>query len=327
MQVLVVREKGLMTNTMTKVDAIAWWIDSGATTHVCKDRHVHYRRMLEMSKDDLIPTIDENTEKCGNKKYVITFIDDAPRAVVRLPDSKRKILSEKGIDCIFVGYAKYFKAYRFYVIEPNDFVSINTLIKSRDAIFDENRFSSIPRPKDIIPNSKESQKDEHSNDVPSETPEPRKVDKTKKFSSSKFSMQDMREEDVILGIKIKRENKGIVITQSRYIKKILKKFNRKDCSSVSTPMDPVEKLMPNTVGRLSRFTSNPSRQHWHAIPRVFKYIFYNGWVFLLGGGVISWASKKQTCITGSAIESEFVALVAAGKEVEWLRNLIHEIPI
>ncbi|GJT93523.1 zinc finger, CCHC-type containing protein [Tanacetum coccineum] len=53
----------------------------------------------------------------------------------------------------------------------------------------------------------------------------------------------------------------------------------------------------------------------------------SGWVFLLGGGVISWASKKQTCITGSTMESEFVALAAASKEAEWLRNLIHEIPI
>ncbi|GJQ99732.1 zinc finger, CCHC-type containing protein [Tanacetum coccineum] len=183
------------------------------------------------------------------------------------------------------------------------------------------------------------------------------VDKTKKLLSSKFSMKDMGEADVILGIKIKRENKGIVITQSHYIEKILKKFNREDCSPVSTPMDPVEKLMPNTgkpvdqleysraigclmyamtstrrdiayvVGRLSRFTSNLSRQHWHAITRVFKYLkgtmnyglsyvgypsvleaysdaswinhvedssSTSGWVFLLGGGAISWASKKTT---------------------------------
>ncbi|GJY14530.1 zinc finger, CCHC-type containing protein [Tanacetum coccineum] len=80
--------------------------------------HVHYKRMLEISKDDLIPAIDENPEKCttcmltkitrqpfksitrksgilelihsdlcgfhatlslGNKRYVITFIDDASR--------------------------------------------------------------------------------------------------------------------------------------------------------------------------------------------------------------------------------------------------------
>ncbi|GKA83138.1 hypothetical protein Tco_0789886 [Tanacetum coccineum] len=64
------------------------------------------------------------------------------------------------------------KAYRFYVIEPNDSVSINSIMESRDAIFDENRFSSIPRPKDIIPNSVESQRDGHSDDVPSEMLKP-----------------------------------------------------------------------------------------------------------------------------------------------------------
>ncbi|GJU32083.1 zinc finger, CCHC-type containing protein [Tanacetum coccineum] len=89
-------------------------------------------------------------------------------AIVRLSDPKRKILGEKGIDCIFVGYAEHSKAYRFYVIEPNDYVSINSIIESRDAIFDENRFSSMPRPKDIIPNLDESQKDDHSDDVPIE---------------------------------------------------------------------------------------------------------------------------------------------------------------
>ncbi|GJW58706.1 hypothetical protein Tco_0105437 [Tanacetum coccineum] len=160
-------------------------------------------------------------------------------------------------------------------------------------------------------------------------------------------MKDIGEADVILGIKIKCENKGIVITQSYYIKKILKKFNREYCSSVSTPMDPVEKLMSNSVGRLSRFASNPSRHHWHAITRVFNYLkgtmnyvlsydgyhsvlegysdaswinhvkdssSTSGWVFLLGGGAISWASKKKACITGSTMESEFVALAAADKE-------------
>ncbi|GKD23697.1 zinc finger, CCHC-type containing protein [Tanacetum coccineum] len=47
------------------------------------------------------------------------------------------------------------------------------------------------------------------------------VDKTKKFLSSKFSMKDMREADVILGIKIKHKNKWILITQSDYNEKIL----------------------------------------------------------------------------------------------------------
>ncbi|GJS06033.1 zinc finger, CCHC-type containing protein [Tanacetum coccineum] len=112
------------------------------------------------------------------------------------------------------------------------------------------------------------------------------------------------------------------------------------------------------MGKLSRYTSNPGTQHWQSIQRVLKYLkktmYYiltytsypsvlesytdaslisntednssiSGWVFLLGGGAISWASEKQTCITGSTMESEFVALAAAGKEAEWLKNLLFEI--
>ncbi|GKD60883.1 zinc finger, CCHC-type containing protein [Tanacetum coccineum] len=68
------------------------------------------------------------------------------KAVVRLPDPKLKTLGERGDECIFVGYDERSKAFRFYVIEPNDSVSINSIIESRDAVFDENRFSSVPRP-------------------------------------------------------------------------------------------------------------------------------------------------------------------------------------
>nr|GFA21080.1 hypothetical protein [Tanacetum cinerariifolium] len=67
------------------------------------------------------------------------------RAVVRLPDPKLKTLGERGIECIFVGYAEHSKAFRFYVIEPNDSVLINSIIESRDAIFDDNKVSSVPR--------------------------------------------------------------------------------------------------------------------------------------------------------------------------------------
>jgi hypothetical protein len=48
------------------------------------------------------------------------------------------------------------------------------------------------------------------------------VDKTKMLLSSKFSMKDLGEADVILGIRIIRENKGLIMTQSHYVEKILK---------------------------------------------------------------------------------------------------------
>ncbi|GJU51071.1 zinc finger, CCHC-type containing protein [Tanacetum coccineum] len=147
--------------------------------------HVYFKRMQDMSKDGLIPSFDMDTEKCktcmltkinkkpfqnvkrqteflelihsdlcdfhatpslGNKKYFVTFIDDAFSAIVRLFDPKLKTLGERGIECIFVGYVEHSKDFRFYVIEPNESVSINLIIKLRDAIFDENRFSSVPTP-------------------------------------------------------------------------------------------------------------------------------------------------------------------------------------
>ncbi|GJZ30277.1 zinc finger, CCHC-type containing protein [Tanacetum coccineum] len=188
------------------------------------------------------------------------------------------------------------------------------------------------------------------------------VDLTKDFLSSRFSMKDIGEADVILGIRIKHESNGIEIPQSHYIEKVLKKFNYFDCTPVSTPMDTSEKLMPNngqavyqleysrvigclmyamtytrpdiafTVGKLSGYTSNLGTQYWKAIQRLVQqhqkqFIYKCGWVFLLGGGAISWAFKKQTCIIGSTMEYEFVALAAVGKEVEWLKNLLLEIPL
>ncbi|GJR37958.1 zinc finger, CCHC-type containing protein, partial [Tanacetum coccineum] len=126
------------------------------------------------------------------------------------------------------------------------------------------------------------------------------------------------------------------VIKSCYIENVLKKFNYFDCTPVSTPMDTSEKLMPNNgqavsqlkysrvigylmyvmtctrpdisfaVGKLSMYTSNPGTQHWQTIQR---------------------APKKQICITGSTMEYEFMALAAAGKEVEWLKNLLLEIPL
>ncbi|GJZ22212.1 zinc finger, CCHC-type containing protein [Tanacetum coccineum] len=114
--------------------------------------HVHFKRMQDMSKDGLIPAFDMDIEKCKtcmltkitkkpfqnvkrktkvlelihsdlydlyatpslrNKKHFMTFINDASRSVVRLPDPKLKALGERGIECIFDGYAEHSKAFRF----------------------------------------------------------------------------------------------------------------------------------------------------------------------------------------------------------------------
>ncbi|GKB79963.1 zinc finger, CCHC-type containing protein [Tanacetum coccineum] len=246
--------------------------------------------------------------------------------VVRLPEPKRKTLGEKGIDCIFIGYAEHSKTYSI----EEDLKTYNEAIQSQDAAFwkeaiddeigsimEKNTWvlsdlpsgckplgckwifkrkmkfnGTIDKFKDRLVIQGFRQK-KGINYFDTYTPVARMTNirllPALATIHNLFSIKDMGEVDVILGFKIIRENKGIVITQSHYIEEILKKFNREDCSPVSTPMDLVEKIMQNTgkpvdqleysraigclmyvmtstrpdisyvVGRLSRFTSNPSR--------------------------------------------------------------------
>ncbi|GJU30793.1 zinc finger, CCHC-type containing protein [Tanacetum coccineum] len=303
--------------------------------------HVHYKRMQDMSKDGLIPAFNMDTEK----------------AVVRLLDPKLKTLGKRGIECIFIRYAEHSKAFRFYVIKPNDSVSINSIIESRDAIFDKNRFSSVhrPRTRDEVTDQhsycfnveddpktfdkamqyqdvafwKEEINDEMDSTLGNNTwvladlppsckplgckwifKRKLKVDGTiKNFKArlviqvfrqnsridyfdtyalvvlistirllidmasihnlvihqidvkidflngkldEEFSMKDMGQADVILGIRIKHESNWIAISQSHYIEKVLKKFNYFDCTLMSTHMDTSEKLMPNNGQAISQ---------------------------------------------------------------------------
>ncbi|KAH9666952.1 hypothetical protein KPL70_020856 [Citrus sinensis] len=182
------------------------------------------------------------------------------------------------------------------------------------------------------------------------------VDDTKKYLTSQFKMKDLGEVDTILeantpydsSIKL-LENSGRVVAQLEY------------ASAIGSLMYAMHCTRPDiafAVCKMSRFTSNPSVEHWKAIGRILGYLkrtinlglFYNdypevlegysdaswvtntrdnkstsGWIFTIAGGAVSWASKKQTCITHSTMESEFIALAAAGKEAEWLRNLLFDV--
>jgi hypothetical protein len=113
------------------------------------------------------------------------------------------------------------------------------------------------------------------------------------------------------------------------------------------------------VSKLSRFVSNPGSEHWSALERVMRYlvgtmnydIHYpgdpkvlegysdanwisdaaeskatSGYVFTLGGGVVSWKSCKQTILTRSTMEAELTALDTATVEAEWLRELLMDLP-
>ncbi|GKA87920.1 zinc finger, CCHC-type containing protein, partial [Tanacetum coccineum] len=193
--------------------------------------HVHFKRMQDMSKDGLIPAFDMDTEKLiydgaldkfkvfknevelqqGSliKRFRINrggeYMDTLYFQSVGIIHETTALYTpqqngERGIECIFVGYAEHSKTFRLYVIEPNDSVSIYSIIESRDAIFDENRFSSVPRPSLGIPNGTE---DIGGSVVPKEATEeddPKTFDEAMKSQDVVFWKEAINDEmDSIIG--------------------------------------------------------------------------------------------------------------------------------
>ncbi|GKA62332.1 zinc finger, CCHC-type containing protein, partial [Tanacetum coccineum] len=133
------------------------------------------------------------TKKKPNMNYLRVW---GCRAVVRLLDQKLKTLGERGIECIFVGYAEHSKAFRFYVIEPNDSVAINSIIESRDAIFDEHRFSSVPRPsqRSLVKGTEDSGGSVVSERVTDEIDDPKTFDEAMKSQDVAFWKEAINDE-------------------------------------------------------------------------------------------------------------------------------------
>ena len=53
----------------------------------------------------------------------------------------------------------------------------------------------------------------------------------------------------------------------------------------------------------------------------------SGYLFTLGGGVVSWRSIKKKCIADSTIEAEYVVAYEAAKEAVWLKKFHMEIEV
>jgi hypothetical protein len=115
------------------------------------------------------------------------------------------------------------------------------------------------------------------------------------------------------------------------------------------------------VGVLSRHVSAPGPDHMAAVKRVFRYLrgtsqyklmYWNrddectlpevyvdadwagdrtdrksvtGFGVRMGEGLVSWASKKQNCVSLSTVEAEFVAAASATQEAIWVRSVLESI--
>ena len=115
------------------------------------------------------------------------------------------------------------------------------------------------------------------------------------------------------------------------------------------------------VGALSEFMSNPGPEHWIGVKRILQYIkgtidyglkfkasnannvelqgysdadwagditsrkSTSGYLFQLGGGIISWRSKRQNIVALSSTEAEYISLTLASQKAIWLRRLLSSI--
>jgi len=109
------------------------------------------------------------------------------------------------------------------------------------------------------------------------------------------------------------------------------------------------------VSAVSQHNSNPGATHWTAVRRIFLYLSstktlgllygrglcagytdphwgagedrksIGGYVFLINGAAVSWASKKQPSVALSSTEAEYMALTQGVKESLWLQQLLHDL--
>uniref|UniRef100_A0AAV1THK6 Reverse transcriptase Ty1/copia-type domain-containing protein n=1 Tax=Peronospora matthiolae TaxID=2874970 RepID=A0AAV1THK6_9STRA len=115
----------------------------------------------------------------------------------------------------------------------------------------------------------------------------------------------------------------------------------------------------HAVGYVSRFMENPQQEHWTAVKRIFRYLqgtkshglrfqpsdkidfrgysdadwagdhadrkSTSGYTFMLMGAPVSWGSKKQSSVSLSTSEAEYIALSLAIQEGKWVHCLLCEI--
>jgi len=127
----------------------------------------------------------------------------------------------------------------------------------------------------------------------------------KEFSenmSKEFEMSMMGELNFFLGLQIKQSNEGIHISQSKYCKEMLKKFEMENAKPISTPMSLSDKLTEDPKGipvdtkkyrgmigsllyitasrpdiqysvcKCARFQVAPKESHLSAVKRILRYL-------------------------------------------------------
>ncbi|GJS91174.1 putative ribonuclease H-like domain-containing protein [Tanacetum coccineum] len=86
-----------------------------------------------------------------------------------------------------------------------------------------------------------------------------------------FKMSSMGELTFFLGLQVKQTTAGIFLSQDKYVKDILNKFDFRTIKPTSTPIE-AHKSLGKERGERMMFQVTPKVSHIHAVKRIFRYL-------------------------------------------------------
>eukprot|EP00253_Pinus_taeda_P006714 PITA_06714 len=81
----------------------------------------------------------------------------------------------------------------------------------------------------------------------------------------------------------------------------------------------------HVVSLISRFMERPKEAHCDWVGSVDEWKSTSGYVFHMGSGAISWASKKQPIVLLFTAEAEYVAATVAACQAIWMRRMLRSL--
>ncbi|GKE79392.1 hypothetical protein Tco_1545512 [Tanacetum coccineum] len=149
-----------------------------------------------------------------------------------------------------------------------------------------------------------------------------------------------------LRLKIKQDDKRILICQEQYTRNLLKKYEISDSSSVKTPMVPPNNLGPDLAGKLVNKTSYRgmigSLMYLTATRPGFDLKGYLDLDYagcnmdrkstssayqILGGKLVCSSAKKQHSVAMSSAEAEYVAAAGCCASILWMKSQLSDYDI
>ncbi|GJR81182.1 retrovirus-related pol polyprotein from transposon TNT 1-94 [Tanacetum coccineum] len=155
-----------------------------------------------------------------------------------------------------------------------------------------------------------------------------------KIMHDEFEMSMMGEMNFFLGLQIKQLDDGIFFNQyqSKYIKKMLKKFGLEDSKQIKTLMSTETKLTRDEEGesvdntKYRGMIEDPKISHLEAVKPIFRYIkdrkSTSGVCTFMGCCLTSWFLKKQTALAISTNKAEYVSTRKACQQALWMKQAL-----